>query len=392
MSDAVMTLNGHACTKAVLHIPGIGPWFVDCDLADEAEGLVSGKATFAVGDSKWQGTIDPRHAGTFGLQRKLRLIAGGGGWGSTLAPHDYHNDAGVKALNVAQDAAREAGEVLGDFAVTDVRLGSDYLRTAGPASRALEHAIRGTAWWVGADGVTRVGPRAQTPARAGSYDVQGMDPRARVVTLALDDISAVGIGSIISDRLDAPATVRELTITIDANAIRAEAWVGEGAQGNLVDTLRAVVERMTDSRLHGIYRYRVVAMAGDRVNLQVIRKRIGVPDAATIPMWPGVSGSHATLTAGTEVTVQFLDGDPSSPIITGFVGRGGPGDVPQRLELGGSPASDAARKGDSVECPLPPAVFSGTVGGAPATGVLTFPMMKLVGVITGGSSKVGVAT
>jgi hypothetical protein len=151
-----------------------------------------------------------------------------------------------------------------------------------------------------------------------------------------------------------------------------------------------------DAQLNGIYRYRVIAMNVDRCDLQRCGSRKDLPNLVATPMWPGVSGAHARLARGAEVLVQFIDGDRAQPVITGFVGRGGPGDVPDRLDFGGPGAADVARKGDTVTAMLPPAVFTGTivVGGvpSPATGAVIWSPPQIIGTISDGSSKVGVAT
>jgi hypothetical protein len=143
----------------------------------------------------------------------------------------------------------------------------------------------------------------------------------------------------------------------------------------------------------GLYRYRVVRMASDgRVELQAVRRIVGLPDLLPISQWPGVAGTHAELAPGTVVLVEFVEGDRGMPVITHFVGKDGSDFTPVSLVLGGIDGPPAARSGDAVEVLLPPAVFSGTIGGAPASGVLTFPLMKTSGTITAGSAKVKIAT
>jgi hypothetical protein len=113
-------------------------------------------------------------------------------------------------------------------------------------------------------------------------------------------------------------------------------------------------------------------------------------------MWPGLPGAHATLAPGAEVLVQFIGGDRAQPVVTHFVGRGGPGHSPKKLELGGDTGAEAARKGDVVTVVLPPLVFVGTgvingVPGTPVTGVLTATLPQVTGTITAGSGKVSIA-
>ena len=171
--------------------------------------------------------------------------------------------------------------------------------------------------------------------------------------------ASIGIGSIISERLDGPQTVREYEIAIDKGGpLRMLAWTGgDGTQsGRLASLMRAIAERATDGRLVGKYRYRVVRMASDgRVELQAVRRGAGLPDVLPVSMWPGVAGVHAELTPSAEVLVEFIEGDRTQPIITHFAGKDGAGFVPVELVLcGGTQA--VARQGDLVQ--------SGGVGAA----------------------------
>ena len=112
--------------------------------------------------------------------------------------------------------------------------------------------------------------------------------------------------------------------------------------------------------------------------LDKIKIRHGLPGVERVVVQPGA-----------RVMLGFDNGDPAKPFATSW-DEGGHSSV-SRIEIGQN-AVEAARKGDSVEVPLPPAVFSGTIGGAPASGVLTFPVMKTVGVVTSGTPKVRLGT
>ncbi|HSC86379.1 MAG TPA: hypothetical protein VLC09_03885 [Polyangiaceae bacterium] len=365
----------------------VGPWVLEATLEDAT--AMQGRVLSQLGELELSGTIDPR-SGTFGEQRTVRIVAGGGGWGKVIAPQGYANDAGVKAADVAQDAAKLAGEELGAFTPRMPQLGVKYTRKEGPASVALVAAAGGAPWWVDYDGLTHVGPRpALTPAKD-SYEVLSHDTRAQVVTLAVDDLNAIGVGSVLTERLDAPQVVRELEIIVDGEQLRVRAWCGgdDATSGRTIGLLRRIFDRFMAERIHGSWIYRVFGMDGDRVNLQIVRKASGLPDVLRVQMMPGLAGSHSKLTPGSEVLVTFANGgDPSLPCITNFLGRGGEGFVPEELNICEG-AAGAARTGDTVEVICPPFVFSGTVGGAPATGVMTAVTGKMIGAIKTGSGKV----
>lgn len=391
MTDAAhTTINGHRVSSLRLIVGNVGPWHGEVEFETDPE--VEGRVLLQVGPLALRGTLVS--SGTFGLRRRARIVGGAAGWGQTVGAQHYHNDAGVKGRAVADDAARAVGESVGSFVPAAERVGPDYVRQARPASCALEDVLGGVPWWVDYDGVTQAGPRPSSPVDAALYEVLAFDPEARVVTLGVDDPGAVRIGSVLVERLDGPVTVRELEIRVTPEELRVVAWCGggEALPGRLAGLLRTVVSRVTDGRLYGKYRYRVLGMSGERVDLQAVHRVEGLPDLLPVSVWPGVAGVHAELAPSAEVLVEFLDGRRTEPIVTAFAGKDGVGFVPASLVLGGSVGSGAARIGDTVEVLLPPAMFSGTVGPNTATGVLTFTVSKTLGTITTGSSVVKVAS
>lgn len=387
MSEHFAAVNGHRVTALRLTVSNAGAWVADLDFEGDPE--VEGRVEATIGDTfTLSGTIVARSSGSYGLRRRARIVAGASGWTTDVTPKAYHNDAGVKAQLIAEDAAREVGEEIGSFVPALERVGRDYARQLGVASRVLEDAAGGVPWWVDFDGVTHVGLRPASPLDAKAYTVLAYDPRDRIATLHMDDPSLMQIGSIIA--ADGDQIVRSYEVRVTAEEVRVLAWcAGSGTgTGYLAGLLKSIVERTTDHALHGHYRYRVVRMAGDRVELQAVRKLAGLPDLLPISMMPGVAGAHALLTPASEVLVAFVEGDRAQPVIVAFSGKDGPGFAPAQLFLGGPTGAPAARQGDVVECQLPPAQFSGTIGGSPATGLITFTPAKALGIITSGSSKV----
>jgi hypothetical protein len=404
VSELYAAVNGHALASITVTVGNTGPWIAECTF--ESDPNISGRVTITIGSLTLSGTVDPDASGTFAAQRKCRIVAGAGGWGSDVRAKGYHNDARIKAKTIAEDAAREVGESIGTFVPTAERVGVDYARQVGPASRVLEDVVGGAPWWVDYAGVTHVGPRASAILDVESYDVLAYDPHDRVVTLAAEDPSTIQVGSVISKNLDAPQTVRELELSVTAGDLRIVAWCGgtEAGAGHLAGLFRSIIERSTDGQLWGMYRYRVLRMAGDRVELQAVRKVAGLPDLIPVSMWPGVAGAHAELSPGAEVLVEFIEGDRTQPIVTHFAGKDGVGHVPVALVLcGGTQA--AARQGDLVQCggvgtvvtlvPVSgggPNVLTGTphlisFSSVPPTPVLAAP---LYGAISTGSPKVKV--
>src|SRR4051812_21262365 len=83
------------------------------------------------------------------------------------------------------------------------------------------------------------------------------------------------------------------------------------------------------------YRYRVVKMnpGDDRVQLQAVRKLAGLPDILPVSILPGMAGLSAVLQLGAVVLVEFIEGDPSLPIVSHFEAKGGAGFLPVSLAL-----------------------------------------------------------
>jgi hypothetical protein len=337
---AYANVNGETVIEGVLYVPNVGPWWAEVTFEGAPD--LSGAVTFNLGELALSGTIDPNHDGVFGEQRRSRIVAGGGGWGTLVAPQHYHNDAGVRALGVAQDAARLAGETLDEanFNPASDSVGVDYVRESGPASRALEDVIGAAPWHVAYNGQTVVGERPSSEADVDSYSVLDFNPRENLATLAIDDLSAVLPGSIIT-----------------AESSRTMAWGGgsSAGRGRLAGILRELVAHVVGARLAFKYRYRVVQMSAERVELQAVSSAAGLPDVIPVRQKPGVAGAHAKLAGGSIVIVEFIEGDRTLPVVTAYAGKGEEGDAPDELDfsvattlrLGSEAAGEGATLGDS---------------------------------------------
>jgi len=353
---------------------------------------VDGACLLELGAVKLAGVTTSARNGTFGLRRMLLIIGGTGNFGSVLPSKHYHNDLGVKAQNVAADVLTALGATVGE-PVTH-KLAVDYVRQAGPASRTLDDVAPG--WWVGLDGKVNLAPRVAAGALAATATVLDVDPRNKYVSLNIDELADAPIGATITAGVDTPMVIRQITIDIDSSGMKARAWCGGLGGSQLGGLLDGIAQRAARARLHGLYKYRVVQMQGERVALQAVSQAAGLPDILPISLWPGSPSTHAQLALGAYVGVQFFEGDRAQPIVTAFAGRDSPGHVATLLELGGPNGAACARQGDTVEVLLPPLVLSGTmiIGGVPTpfTAVAQGLLPKAQGVIMSGSGKVKVAT
>lgn len=398
MTDFFATISGARAQKLDLFVGQRGPWYIDAVLDDMSD-EVSGAVTVQLGTLVLKGTVVPAFSGSFVSQRSLRVVAGGGGWGTWLNAKAYHNDAGLKATTIAQDAAREAGEVLGSIDFGPASLGPDFVRPMGPASVVLDRLLEpsGGQWWVDQNGITQCGKRPTFTPAEGSYQLLNYSPLQRTANLAVDDPVSLWVGAILTDRLSEPQTVRQMVLHVDRSTCRVEAFTGgDSSDGSrFLRALEALLEQREAKRKFGKYRYRVFAMNGNRANLQAVRRVVGLPDVLPVTFRPGTAGSWAKLQAGAEVLIEFIEGDPAQPICTGFAGKDDAKYLPESLELcvaPGETGKPVAGLGDTVDVFFPPAVpISGTVtiGGEPSpfTGVATITT-SAPGIISTGSSRV----
>jgi hypothetical protein len=391
MTEFFCTVAGNRCTKLTLSVPQRGAWYVDAILDDAPDNL-SGSVLVVIGTLKLRGTVRPNSSGDFVLARSARILAGGGGWGTYLKQRHYHDDNGLDPKLIAQDAARECGEVLGSVDFGNTPRSQHYTRRNAEGSVVLDRLLEGTdkTWWVDADGVTQIGTRATPTAPVGSYQIDSYSPIQRLAVISLDDPAALWIGSILTDRVTEPQTIRDLEVYVQGHTVRINAFTGGDSsdQSRLGRAFDALLEQWASRHLFGKYRYRVFSMAADgRANLQVVRRVSGLPDVLPVTIRPGAPGIWADLVKGSEVWVEFEAGDAGLPMVTAFAGKGEPGHVPNKLELAGGGAA-VARQGDTGVAFFPNLVpISGTSAGVPFTGVLTITTPIPVQ-LTSGSGKV----
>ena len=351
------TLDGFDVQSGTVYIPAGGVWWADLELIEECQ--VSGSATLTLGNTTLVGTIDPTHVGDFGLRCRLRLVGGAGGWSSSLPAKGYHNDAGVTASEIVQDLARETGETLGTFEPSATSVGVDFVRPSGQAIKSLEEAIGSAFWWVELDGTTTVGERTETAAEDGVYLVSDVKADDSLVFLSLneDELSAVLPGTILSEGLDTPQTIRETRFELTPDSVRVVAWAPPetSQRGRLAKAFTALVAQATDRKIFGKIRYRVAAMSGDRIELQPQSTDAGFPNIGPVIQRPGAAGSHATMVDGSLVLVEFIEGNPRLPVVTGFAEKDGAGHAPDTqtfsvvttLKLGSSTAAEGLTLGTS---------------------------------------------
>jgi len=338
-----VTINGERATDVVATVPWRGSWFADVTLEDESD--LSGRITIQSNGLEMVGTIDDRYSGKFRTEHKLRVVGGGGGWTQLVPSKGYHNDAGVAAVRVAQDVASEVGESLGTFTANPEKVGVDFARQAGTAGQVLDQLVGSTYWWVDYAGLTQAGAREVQTIDLEQVQLLSFDQGTKKVMLAADDLTAVQVGYQLDIDDQGTFLIRELTLSATDEGVTFTGWCGPGTQrSRLAGVLSDMVEAVAAKRLFGMWRYRVSRQSGDRLELQAINPDAGLPDLLPISMWPGTSGSHAEPALGSEVLVQFVEGNRAQPIVTHFAGKDKEGFVPVSLLL----AADAIKIGSDA--------------------------------------------
>jgi hypothetical protein len=134
----------------------------------------------------------------------------------------------------------------------------------------------------------------------------------------------------------------------------------------------------------GTYEYSVQTVNGDNsIDGVCTDPKATVPPISHAPIDPGLLAESATAVTGMLCRVNFLNGSPTRPVVTGFKG----GVVNGQLAGGGPPA---ARVGDAVVVTFPSLLqFSGVTSTGPVTGLITV-LQPAVGIIQAGSTKLGI--
>ncbi len=346
---ASVELNGHACSAATLSVPGVGLWYAAVDVADAA--ALSGSITLRVLDTVWQGFIIA--GGPVDGRARYRIIAGAGGWGRELPPRAYQNDAGLPISRLLGDVASEAGEAL--LSPPTTPQGVHFSRPRGPAAFCL-NLLTPRAWYAQADGVIAFGTRPALPASG--LPVVARNEAARMVELAATD----SVAGLLPGAATEFGTAADVEYELGSDGLRVRLYASLRVSRR-ADAYRRLYEASDPTaRFRGTFEYRVVSQTAERLNLQPVRSRADLPDLARVPVRMGIPGAKAQHTPGAQVLVNFLDGDASRPVVTGFDSPDAPGWMPIRLELGGPAPLGVARLTDPVIC----GAFGGAITGASA--------------------------
>ena len=343
------TINGTACTRVTVNLPSWGAWWADVET--DGETSFSGRVALQLADLALSGSVV---SGSARMGRgSWRIVGGAGGWSKNLPSKGYTNDAGIKLAKILNNAATECGETIENAPATVV--GSAFARPAGAASTVL-HLLVPLGWYVGEDGVTRIGKRVGSVV-SDSVARGKVDPAAGSIELMADSIASILPGCT-CDGMPAVDVVH----TLDGKRLRTVLY---GSAFGAVSKRLLAWARLLDQlrpfdRYRGTWEYRVVSQSGDRLDLQPASSRFGLPDLRAVRTRPGVPGCKATHALGSLVLVAFVNCDPSRPCVVGFDDPESPGFAPDALELVGeddllsaTPSTNGrvVRYGDTVFLP-----------------------------------------
>ncbi len=320
------TLGGHRVTSARATIPAWGAWYADASV--DGEVTLSGAVELKIADLSLKGTV--LSGGPDKGRSLFRIVGGNGAWGKELPAKSYANDAGVKLSTVLVDAANEAGESLLSSSIPDERVGPAFVRPAGPACRVLEQ-LAPSGWYVGEDGVTRIGKRSTSKLSTTAARTSRTDLARGTVTLAAESIKDI-LPGVTTDGLEAVDVEHEISAK---GGLRSTVWgKSKASTSRRLAAFRAILDQLDPGRaFRGMWEYRVVTQDGERLNLQAVRVSTGMPDLRRVPVRPGVSGCKAMVTLGSRVLVGFIDEDPGRPFVAAFEDAEGEGFVPLTLDF-----------------------------------------------------------
>lgn len=347
------SLNGARATRATVWLPAWGVGYVDVDLDSEVAHEPGARVTFSIADASLECAVVS--GGPSDGTSRYRLALGAGGWGRDIPARGYADDgAGVRRATIVSDAASECGESVTGSQSTE-RVGPGWVRDAGPASRALPE--RG--WYVGLDGLTRLGLRDST-----TYDgtaIRVATSRAiGIVELAAESLVGLEPGVVV-DGIEALDVEWELT----PKRLTVRCYGSPNGSSRRTEAIRRIVAGLfaTPLRYQGTYEFRVVSQSGERLNLQPVRVSSGMPELTRVPVRlpPGVK---ATWFPGSTCLVTFVDALPSRPVVVAGASPEEPGWMPLFLELGGPGALGVARQTDAVQA-------------GPFAGVITFGSLRV---------------
>lgn len=371
MSELVTTASSaHIKEIRGLYFPHAGGWRADVEL-DGGE-LPSGAATLTTGSLSLVGTVERADFDKAG--KPHAIVVGGIGWqGLVGKPLSFQSDVGVKLSTVLDAIASGAGQKI--ERPSDATIGNYYelvaTRDGEPVrwADALGQLVRNgyvAPWRLDPDGVTRFGARTPKEVTARATLIH-RDASTGTVTYGVDDPSEFLPGNTIEGVTIYDITIRETSKHLEID-VRTEEPKG-------TPSIRDLLRRVLAAWLGESVRTYVVASVGSDGRLDLVPPSDAphLPEMSKVEQWT-IGGIEYLPTPGEEVAVLFLDDKRTRPVAIG-------------IKLASAVFAGIARLGDSVVVMLPPATFTGTIGGSPASGMVVWAPGQTMGTITTASAK-----
>lgn len=314
------TIGSVAISRCTLRTPRYGAASADFDLIDDTVLAIGSLATLTVGDDSRVGTVRP--GSDFGGQAAYSWIAGAGGWENAVAAQPYHDDAGIHLLAVATDLAAAAGEI-GMVVPMDRVLGQDWTRPAAVARDLLDALTRNASgvgeWWLGADGVTHLGPRPSSGYASSTLTVASYNPELRhaVVQVADDAIAGLTPGATLTAPGLPSLLIGSTVVHVTDDAIEVEIF-GERTGAELFAAMVNAVTAWRTFLQQNPYTVQSVATDGRVAVKAADAGDAAFPDAPLLTHAPGLPGATVALAPGAPVVVSYLEGDPGKPVVTSY--------------------------------------------------------------------------
>ncbi len=363
------TLGSSNALSLTLSIPKTGDWRADVLL--DGGPLPTGATSLIVGDLTLACSVFRSDFDAAG--RPHAIVVGAIGWQNLVTkPLSFDSTSGVRLSTVLGAIAQGAGQTIVQPA--DRTIGLHYeLGASRPGEPvrwvdALNDLVRAgylPLWRVDPDGVTRFAPRISTPVTVRATLIRH-DSAVGLFVYGLDSPAQFLPGNSVEGTPIGKVVVRE-----HKGKLEADVYSDDPAKSS--PAIRELLRRLLpDSPEHRPQTY-VVSTVNVDGTLDVVPTADAqhLPEIKNVEQWFG--GMQYNPLPGTEVSIVYRGANKTKPIAFAF-------------EPDVSPFAGVARLGDTVTVLLPPATFSGTINGLPATGIVVWATQSL-GTITTSSAR-----
>lgn len=361
-------LSGAPIISLTLVIPKAGDWRADVVLDDGA--LPTGPVTLTIGDLSLAGGV--LRSDFDGASRPHAILAGALGWQNLVtSPISFNSAAGIRLATVLAELSRRSGQAIAQ--PTDRSIGDHFELGASRANEPVRYAdalndlVRAgfvQTWRVDPDGVTRFTPRTSTAVPPTTRTtILRNDSTLGLFTYGLDSPGALLPGNTIDG-----IPIGKLVVREHAGKLEADVYSDDRAKSP--PPLRELMRRIfPDSPEKRPDTYVINSVNSDgTLDLAPPADAPHLPELKNVEQWTSGGIRYEPL-QGREVIVLYRDHNKTRPIAFGF-------------ELDVAPFAGIARLGDTVTVLLPPATFSGTIGGSPATGMVVWATQTTGTIVT----------